>query len=157
MNYNTETDRFPVKIYIPNERFLAKCDIVSQINSVYNPIEIAGPLKIKLKSTVREIFETFFDWDRIISLILAMKWNLLCNSIINTTLSTPGCICNISPSHDTNKYTLLFFADASIMAIAACAFLKTISQTKYVINKCENPTSSKKNRGKPSKNSNSLV
>lgn len=124
VNYNTKTDQFSVKISFPNKQILTKRDIVSQINSVYDPIGIAAPLMVKLKSLMREIFETTSDWEKRIPLNLAATWISSCNPINNISLSIPRYIGSTDTNQETRESTLWIFADASMMAIATCAFFK---------------------------------
>ncbi|KAK6735923.1 hypothetical protein RB195_018904 [Necator americanus] len=63
VKYNTETDLFNVKVNIPSKTLLTKRDVVSIINSVYDAIGVTAPLFIKLKSLMREIYDTGIKWN----------------------------------------------------------------------------------------------
>ncbi|EYC15188.1 hypothetical protein Y032_0037g3370 [Ancylostoma ceylanicum] len=124
VKYDVEKDEYALDIHIPTKERLTKRDIVSQLNSVYDPIGIAGPLLVKLKSLMRDIYSTKTDWKETIPHHLAQKWNETCQQINNTSITLPrkalrGHDC------DDRRHTLWVFSDASKMAIATSAYLQS--------------------------------
>ncbi|KAK6745228.1 hypothetical protein RB195_011757 [Necator americanus] len=61
VDYNTMTDNFTVRTKFVYNKKLTKRDVVSQINSIYDPMGLREPLIVKLKSTMREIFDSEVD------------------------------------------------------------------------------------------------
>lgn len=86
VQYNTDTDRFSLSVDIKGKEHLTKKDVVSQINSVYDPIGLAGPLLIKLKSIMREIYETGIGWKESVPNDLVTRWNDAVEAIRGTSL-----------------------------------------------------------------------
>ncbi|KHJ93588.1 hypothetical protein OESDEN_06498 [Oesophagostomum dentatum] len=92
VNYDIEKDAYNVSVQIFTKERLTKRDIVSQLNSIYDPIGVAGPLLIKLKSLMREIYSTGVDWRETIPQQLAQKWNEACEHINDQTKLNIGVI-----------------------------------------------------------------
>ncbi|EYC34940.1 hypothetical protein Y032_1248g3781, partial [Ancylostoma ceylanicum] len=121
VSYNTQTDRYTVETNFTMKDRLTKRDIVSQINSVYDPLGIAGPLIIGLKSLMREIFNSCQNWDDRVPNELHKKWNAACSNINGAYISIPRAL--VAANSDLTNTTLWLFADASKSAIATCAYL----------------------------------
>ncbi|XGW34218.1 hypothetical protein V3C99_018218, partial [Haemonchus contortus] len=96
VNYDTATDTYRVRTNFRLADKLTKKDIVSQINSVYDPIGLAGPLLVQLKSLMREVFDQGVDWKTYLDSVTCHKWNQLCSEITNATISVPRSLNTIS-------------------------------------------------------------
>ncbi|XGW04789.1 hypothetical protein V3C99_015734, partial [Haemonchus contortus] len=121
--YDTRSDEFSVELSICIKERPTKRDIVSQLNSIYDPLGLAAPLLIKLKHLMREIFECNLDWKDQIPPNLSRQWVRACNDINNTTMSIPRTL-NVTAS-GTLSYSLWTFCDASELAMATCAYLRS--------------------------------
>uniref|UniRef100_A0A7I4Y3E6 Integrase catalytic domain-containing protein n=1 Tax=Haemonchus contortus TaxID=6289 RepID=A0A7I4Y3E6_HAECO len=120
VEFNTETDEFQVSTTMAQKDYLTKRDIVSQLSSIYDPIGVVGPLLVKLKSLMRQIYDTTLKWNDRVPAELCHKWQTACREINDVTIKMPRRAAN-----DTDKrYTLWVFCDASKLAIAACAYLQ---------------------------------
>uniref|UniRef100_A0A7I5E795 Peptidase A2 domain-containing protein n=1 Tax=Haemonchus contortus TaxID=6289 RepID=A0A7I5E795_HAECO len=120
VEFNTETDEFQVSTTMAQKDYLTKRDIVSQLNSIYDPIGVVGPLLVKLKSLMRQIYDTTLKWNDRVPAELCHKWKTACREINDVTIKMPRRAAN-----DTDKcHTLWVFCDASKLAIAACAYLQ---------------------------------
>ncbi|KAK6032980.1 hypothetical protein OSTOST_00820 [Ostertagia ostertagi] len=96
VSYNIANDVFRVETnFQPMER-LTKRIIVSQINSVYDPIGLAGPLLVHLKSMMREVFELGVDWKTHLNPTVCQRWNRLCSEVNN------ACIEVSRPLHSSD-------------------------------------------------------
>ncbi|XGW34163.1 hypothetical protein V3C99_018183 [Haemonchus contortus] len=121
VHYDTENDRFTAKTNFEMKTTLTKRDIVSQINSVYDPLGVVGPLLIGLKSLMREIFIRHPSWDDRISTEFHKKWNTLCAAVNNAEITIPRVLsAENKPLKDS---CLWVFADASKEAIATCSYI----------------------------------
>lgn len=116
VDYQTNSDVFQVTTKFFPVIKLTKKDIVSQINSVYDPIGAVGPLLVHLKSMMREVFDTGVDWKCNLSMEICDKWNRLCKDVHNATVTVSR------PITSGGKMRLWVFADASKAAIATCAY-----------------------------------
>ncbi|KAK6742031.1 hypothetical protein RB195_009726 [Necator americanus] len=91
VDYNTITDNFTVRTKFVHNKKLTKRDVVSQINSIYDPIGLTGPLMVKLKSMMREIFDSKVDWKTPLDQKICDEWYKLCKEVDLATLSIPRC------------------------------------------------------------------
>ncbi|KHJ81517.1 Pao retrotransposon peptidase, partial [Oesophagostomum dentatum] len=124
MEYDTMTDRFTVRTQFPMKTNLTKRDIVSQLNSVYDPLGIAAPLLVELKTMMREILTTYSSWNDRISPPTCEKWNYACSKINNALITVPRDL--LGPiSYNQTAVRLWVFADASKLAIATCAYIQS--------------------------------
>lgn len=105
-----------------NEDVLTKKDVVSQLNSIYDPIGIADPLTIRLKHLMREIYEINISWKEPVPKHLAIKWFDTCQELNAVSITLPRYLGN--PAGISGKTTLWVFADASAKALATCAFFR---------------------------------
>lgn len=125
VDYDTITDRFTVKATFPLKQDPTKRDIVSQLNSIYDPLGIISPLLIHLKSTMREILSSNLDWNSRVPHELRDKWNRQCSEVNNTVLSVPRLLSPFLATNNSRTARLWVFADASKVAISACAFIQS--------------------------------
>ncbi|EYB96025.1 hypothetical protein Y032_0154g2997 [Ancylostoma ceylanicum] len=123
VSYDVNQDSFHVKTRFRNMNTITKRDIVSQINSVYDPIGLAGPLIVNLKSLMREVFDQKIDWKTPLKRSVCDRWNKLCDQVNNANISVPRSI----PQLRGDKMRLWVFADASSVAIAACAYVQCLT------------------------------
>uniref|UniRef100_A0A7I5E6D1 Integrase catalytic domain-containing protein n=1 Tax=Haemonchus contortus TaxID=6289 RepID=A0A7I5E6D1_HAECO len=121
VEYNTQSDIFSITLKLNKKVSLTKKDVVSQLNSIYDPIGIAGPLTIRLKHLMREIYNSGIGWKDPIPPNLGKEWAKTCQDLNNTTLLLPRPAFR---SHREKRTTLYVFADASAIAIAACAYFR---------------------------------
>ncbi|KAK6764978.1 hypothetical protein RB195_025059 [Necator americanus] len=92
VDYNTITDNFTVRTKFVHNKKLNKRDVVSQINSIYDPIGLTGPLMVKLKSMMREIFDSKVDWKTPLDQKICDEWYKLCKEVDLATLSIPSIL-----------------------------------------------------------------
>lgn len=85
--YNTETDMFNIKVTFTTKDKMTKKDVVSQLKSVYDPIGVTGPLLVKIKLLMGEIYEAGRDWNQVLPNELVTKWNTVCLEVTNTEVS----------------------------------------------------------------------
>ncbi|KHJ80153.1 Pao retrotransposon peptidase [Oesophagostomum dentatum] len=100
---------------------LRKRDVVSQLNSVYDPVGLIAPLLIKLKTIMREIFTKNIDWRDTVPDELRNKWYAARKEINNAAVTVPRCLT--AKQLIPNNTSLVVFADASKVDIAVCAYL----------------------------------
>ncbi|XGW01565.1 hypothetical protein V3C99_014021 [Haemonchus contortus] len=134
VTYDTTSDEFRLHLKFPQKASLTKRDIVSQLNSIYDPVGMAGPLTIRLKHLMREIYDTDIEWKDPVPKDLAELWIKTCKELDNVSLSIP----RYSMDGNTGPFTLWIFADASSQALAACAYFRneqTLKVTQLISGK----------------------
>ncbi|XGW10254.1 hypothetical protein V3C99_012050 [Haemonchus contortus] len=121
VNYNTEQDSFSIVTNFRTMKEITKKDIVSEINSVYDPIGIASPLLVQLKSLMREVFTNKTEWNSRLDREICVRWNKLTKQVNNACIVIPRII---SGQISSAKTRLWVFADASNTAMSTCAYLQ---------------------------------
>ncbi|KHJ88515.1 integrase core domain protein [Oesophagostomum dentatum] len=124
--YDPADDVFTVRTKFPNKNFLTKKDVVSQINSIFDPIGTCGPLVVRLKAMMREVFDTGIDWKTPLPEKTRQKWLKLCKEVDNASVSINRCV----PLPMSEQKYLWAFADASDTAIATCAYIQCMPSGK---------------------------
>ncbi|KAK6763462.1 hypothetical protein RB195_023962 [Necator americanus] len=124
VKFNTETDEFNVKVILPSKTSLTQGDVVSIINSVYDPIGVTALSFIKLKSLMREIYDTAIKWNDYVNPVMTNKWNSVCKEMNGASIRIPRSILTEVRNLHTSKTDLWIFCDASNLAISSCAFLR---------------------------------
>ncbi|EYC16207.1 hypothetical protein Y032_0034g2857 [Ancylostoma ceylanicum] len=122
VEYNTESDAFTVRTELQDRTFLTKRDVVSQINSIYDPMGFAGPLTIRLKCIMREIYNSPIGWKDPIHKEHLDRWTAVCKEIGNVAIAIPRLSVPCQNAQEIPK--LWIFSDASQAAIAACAYFQ---------------------------------
>ncbi|KHJ80408.1 hypothetical protein OESDEN_19918 [Oesophagostomum dentatum] len=121
VKFDIQQDTFSIKTHFPVMTKLTKKDIVSQINSVFDPIGLTAPLLVNSKRFMRQVFDLGVDWKTSLEPSLCAKWNKLCKTVTNATTSIPRSISHLSSGA---KRRLWVFADASQIAIATSAYMQ---------------------------------
>ncbi|ETN79151.1 hypothetical protein NECAME_09988 [Necator americanus] len=120
VDYNAIQDNFKVTTHFRPVSQLTKKEIVSQINSVYDPIGLAEPLLVNFKAMMREVLEyKDLEWRDALDQPICERWNKLCKDVNNAVTPVPRSI-----SQQCSKMCLWVIADASNVAIATCAYLQ---------------------------------
>ncbi|XGW35161.1 hypothetical protein V3C99_018856 [Haemonchus contortus] len=120
VTYDTESDEFTHELKFPDNKKLTKKDVLSQLNSIYDPLGIAAPLTIHLKHLMREIYGRTIKWKEPVSKDLADIWNDTCSKMNSISSSVPRF-----PFEDNiDSFLLWVFSDASIQALAVCAYFR---------------------------------
>ncbi|KHJ81128.1 hypothetical protein OESDEN_19186, partial [Oesophagostomum dentatum] len=111
VHFDTNSDEFIIKTAFPLKAPLTKKDVVSQINSVYDPLGFAGPLTIKLKCLMREVYDMKLDWKDQLPEKTAQQWIKTCSESNNATIKVPRLMEKMQTS-TTETPSLWVFSDA---------------------------------------------
>lgn len=112
--------RFTMKNWIPPIS-MTKRNILSDINSVYDPIGLITPVLIKGKVFIQQIWSQKMSWDAVLSDELRSKWIKFYSSLtFLNELVVPRLLATTSADH----WELHRFCDASQHAFGACVYLR---------------------------------
>ena len=75
MFWNKEKDNISVVKPIPKEKRPAKRNILSELASVYNPIDLISPSHLIGKILYREVCELKIPWDEVVPLPIKQIWD----------------------------------------------------------------------------------
>ena len=111
---------------VPNQdpQQLTKRIILSQINSVYDPLGLAGPFTVRAKIILRRLWgtEPKLDWDDPIPEENQQNWSIFFNDLKDMNqIRFTRCL---KPMDAIGDPILVVFSDASKDAYAACAYVR---------------------------------
>ena len=100
---------------------LTKRKVLSQVNSIYDPLGLASPYTVRAKILMRQLWtsETKFDWDDPISETYAQEWKMFFDDLGEMSkMTTKRCI---RPVDVVGQPILILFSDGSNNAYGTCA------------------------------------
>ncbi|KAM4037007.1 uncharacterized protein ACNLHF_015817 isoform 1-T1 [Anomaloglossus baeobatrachus] len=125
LNWDLKYDTFTFQVALEQKPFTRR-GVLSTINSLYDPLGFAAPVIIQGKILLRELMVGSVDWDTPLSPgkeIAWVTWRDSLKTLSDLHIHRPYmCI----PSEKVLSRKLCIFSDASVKAIAAVAYLKTI-------------------------------
>lgn len=104
---------------------MTKCGLLSDINSIYDPIELITPILIKGKIFLQQLWSLKIDWDEALSDDICSRWTNFYSSLHQfVDLSVPRKVLL------ANVVTIQIhgFCDASQLAFGACVFVKSVTR-----------------------------
>ena len=112
-----------------DQRFLdntntTKRIILSQVNSIYDPLGLAGPFTIRAKILMRQLWgiEEKLHWDDPIPDKYKREWMQFCQDLIEmNNVKFKRCL---KPKNATGEPILIIFSDGSSNAYGACAYMR---------------------------------
>ena len=110
-------ERFPAK--------LTKRMILSQINSIYDPLGLAGPFTVRAKIMMRKLWMSEaerLDWVDPVSDECRAEWNTFFSDLfIMNNIKFGRCL---KPTNAVGNPMLVIFSDGSNSAYGACAYVR---------------------------------
>ena len=103
---------------------LTKRMILSQVNSIYDPLGLAGPYTVRVKTLMRKLwtYETKLDWDDPIPEEYGREWMTFFNDLPEMEkISVKRCL---KPHDAIGDPILIIFSDGSNNAYGACAYVR---------------------------------
>ena len=120
MFWNKEKDNISVVKPIPKEKRPTKRNILSELASVYNPIDLISPSHLIGKILYREVCELKIPWDEVVPLPIKQKWDKW-KLDIETKVEIPRSIPLKQES--ITMADLHVFGDASVLGCCAAAYV----------------------------------
>ena len=122
---------FRVKLIIPS--VLTKRIILSQVNSIYDPLGLAGPYTVRAKILMRKLwtYETKLDWDDPIPEEYGREWMTFFSDLPQMErITVKRCL---KPHRAIGDPILIIFSDGSNNAYGACAYVRWELPTREFI------------------------
>lgn len=127
LSWNLESDSFTFSVS-QEQKPITKRGILSTVNSLFDPLRFASPVTIGGRNIMRELSLEHYDWDTPLPASKQEQWKLWRDSMEELVqLQIPRCYVPVSLAKQTQYRELCVFSDASNIAIAAVAYLKTVS------------------------------
>ena len=112
----------PADIHIPD--ILTEHTILSQVNSIYDPLGLAGPYTVRAKILMRKLWtnETKLDWDDPIPEENRREWVIFFKDLPEMEkIAVKRCM---KPSNAVGNPVLVIFSDGSNNTYGACAYVR---------------------------------
>ncbi|XP_062393459.1 uncharacterized protein LOC134080863 [Sardina pilchardus] len=123
LSWNLQNDTFTFRVANSDKPFTRR-GVLATVNSLFDPLGLVAPITIRGKLLLRELTSTTVDWDAPLSTEKEAEWNAWRDSLQDLEqFETPRAYTVASLSNSVRKEVHVF-ADASIQAIAAVAYLK---------------------------------
>ncbi|KAL4006299.1 tumor suppressor p53-binding protein 1 [Sarotherodon galilaeus] len=130
--WNVNTDTFTFKVDNEQKAFTRR-GVLSTVNSLYDPLGFLAPITIQGRLILRELTGLTDDWDATLPDNMKAEWSIWKDSLRDLEgLQIPRPYTSLSTSGAQTK-TLCVFADASVKAIAAVAYIKLSTSNKTEI------------------------
>ncbi|KAK7898591.1 hypothetical protein WMY93_019444 [Mugilogobius chulae] len=123
--WETSTDTFTFSVSTEPKPFTRR-GVLSTVNSIFDPLGLLAPVTTSGRALLRELTADLPDWDTPLSEEKHDKWENWRKSLQDLKqLHVPRTYTNMSLSNVEHK-ELIVFSDASVKAIGAVAYLKTV-------------------------------
>ena len=108
--------------------------ILSQVNSIYDPLDLAGPFTVRVTILMRELWgiENKLGWDDAIPERYRPYWKQFCQDMVEmNNIKFKRCI---KPKDAANELPMLIiFSDGSSNAFGACAYARwKLNNGRYI-------------------------
>ncbi|XP_053372954.1 uncharacterized protein LOC123560639 [Mercenaria mercenaria] len=145
LRWDADADElFLQRTIFPKSDFITKREILQRTAEVYDPLGVLSPVTIRAKILLQDIWQQKYDWYVPLPEALQQRWNELSNDF-NTVSSykfqryyfSPNDISDTADDiHNVDVHTTLHvFADASLRAYGAVAYLCRGNQSAFVMSK----------------------
>ena len=128
MIWNLKDDTFLYRLSLEEKEYTRR-GILSTINSLFEPLGCVCPVLIKGKILLRELMQHTTDWDEPLPAERRHEWESWRDSLVHLeTLKIPRAYTPATLD-DSSKIELHVYCDASELAIAAVAYLRTFDHS----------------------------
>ncbi|XP_055367455.1 uncharacterized protein LOC114862962 [Betta splendens] len=129
--WEIRTDTFTFSVP-PNNKLFTRRGVLSTVSSIFDPLGLIAPVTIQGRAILRELTSEQSDWDTPLPADRLNQWEAWRNSLQDLKqLHVPRIYTAASPSETTYK-ELCVFSDASVKAIGAVAYLRTVQEHGHV-------------------------
>ncbi|CAB0015475.1 unnamed protein product, partial [Nesidiocoris tenuis] len=112
------------------ENKFTKRRLLSTIAKLFDPLGLLGPVIVKAKILMQELWRLDYDWDEPLSHALALKWKIFARTLANLKdLRIPRQILINGPI----RIEIHGFADASTVAYGACIYFRSIDNSGNIL------------------------
>lgn len=99
-----------------------KRSLLAQIASLFDPLGLVGPIIIKAKILMQEMWRLKIDWDKPVPMKMHDEWTKYLHELASLReLCVPRFLC----TEDNCDIEVRGFADASLAAYSACIYVRT--------------------------------
>ncbi|KAL0853130.1 hypothetical protein ABMA27_012894 [Loxostege sticticalis] len=127
LKYDIMTDKFLFSCSITDDdnKLQTKRDILSFIGKIFDPLGLIGPIVVKTKLFMQEVWKSKVNWDSPLPPNLLVEWAKILKDLKEMgTIQIPRAVLN---RPNVESVELVGFSDASQHAIGCCLFLRALS------------------------------
>ena len=135
--YFPSTDMMQLSDFHLNENANTKRTILSQSNSIFDPLSIFTPITIRTKKLIRKLWIEGYDWDTPISEQLCQEWQKIAADLKHIkNFDFPRCTVFGNPNH-TKNISLKVFCDASSSCYATSIYVHSSQGSNLIFTKAK--------------------
>lgn len=141
VSWNLISDTFTFQLSSDTKPFTRR-GVLSTVNGLYDPFGFAAPVVIRGKALIRELTTESHDWDAPLPLERLGPWQQWKDSLQELRHLQVSRHYTKDSLSEAPQRELCIFADASVLAIAAVAYLRSLSpdgsyKTTFVLGKAK--------------------
>lgn len=125
LSWNLQDDTFTFNVTSSDKPFTHR-GILATVNSLFDPLGLMAPIAVQGKLLLRELTSTAADWDTPLCPEKESEWNAWRDSLQDPIQFKMPRAYTVASLSNAARKEIRVFADASIQAIAAVAYLKVI-------------------------------
>lgn len=124
--WNSETDVFQYNFQTKCiNKYVTKRHILSYISKIFDPLGLIGPIIIKAKIMLQQLWQLSLDWDESVPLQIYTNWNTYQEQIQSLgQIAVPRQITCINPL----RIELHVFCDASEASYGTCIYVRSLNE-----------------------------
>ncbi|XP_047991558.1 uncharacterized protein LOC125242543 isoform X1 [Leguminivora glycinivorella] len=107
-----------------------KRNVLSSVSRLYDPMGFVGPLTVKAKLILQQIWQYDLEWDSPLPPELVKIWQTFYNNLISMPNMTIPRYINLS---EASSVQLIGYCDASVAAYGCCIYIKAVVNGKPYI------------------------
>nr|XP_042900823.1 uncharacterized protein LOC122269859 [Parasteatoda tepidariorum] len=129
MLWNSLTDSFTYKVTTSTDCNYTKRDVLSQIARIYDPLGLLGPVIVKAKIFMQQLWLLQLDWNEALPPDVSKQWENFIKTLPDIeSIHVPRCFLEVSA-----RFVVLHgFADASSKAYGAVIYIQGVSNSNEV-------------------------
>lgn len=118
--WNSANDQLQYQVTLPEKSAHTKRVVLSQMSQIFDPLGIVGPVLIRGKIFMQQLWPEGVEWDQPLSDELIGAWGSYHQSLLElNTLRIPR---NVTPGNASPIFDVAGFGDASELAYGACLY-----------------------------------
>ncbi|EYC07260.1 hypothetical protein Y032_0071g556 [Ancylostoma ceylanicum] len=135
LEWAATTDTFKIKCNIQSDTKITKRMILHANASVYDPLGWMSPLLVRNKAFFQSLWKKNYEWDDVLDEDDQEQWRKLRSSTVGFTKEIPRKV-----AHKQEEQALSVFSDASALAMAACAYIRSNDNQHLLVAKTKLPS-----------------
>ena len=125
-----KTDELCGRAHISPLQKITKRTVSSDLARIFDPLGLFGPVTVKAKLFMQQLWELKMDWDQVLSMQLQHQWTQFRNDL--TVLNNLKTFRHVFHGKTPAKIQIHTFVDASERAYGAAVYMRAINTDKSI-------------------------